>query len=245
MSHGTLVTHRAILLLQINGINTSNIRIFSVSAPRYLPKDLVKRGVYNAYHEEDHFMKIFRLGILFKVPKVPSILNFRTEVKDTKDTYFFNNSNSYIIKENSYPFIIFNNILSDQLCYYSAKNIKKRFDNYMEKNYPKNKDDTIMKYYKAKLTKIASLASKDVILKYNETDNYHTNYYLLYPIIDIGEQFINNQNQENDLYDAYYAYKNKKYYGNNGNNGNNGYKTELDSECKLYISEKITNPEIE
>jgi hypothetical protein len=106
MSHGTLVTHRAILLLKINNIDTEKIRIFAMSAPRYLPKDLVKKCVYNAYHEEDHFMTIFKLGILFKIPKITEADKYNTEKH--KDLYNFSKINAFMIKKESYPFLIYN-----------------------------------------------------------------------------------------------------------------------------------------
>jgi hypothetical protein len=59
-SHGTLVTYKALLVLKMDGIDVSKIQVYSGSAPKMIPKNIIPRGCINVYDESDFFYSLFR-----------------------------------------------------------------------------------------------------------------------------------------------------------------------------------------
>lgn len=82
ISHGSIIVHAALIKLNIERPFSlqllSNIQVWSIGSPQYIPENLFGLNITNFYHIKDPFLKLFNnyrvVKWLFhsKVPKIPS-----------------------------------------------------------------------------------------------------------------------------------------------------------------------------
>jgi hypothetical protein len=155
VSHGTIITHGAILRAKIMGeCDLSKLNVICLSSPKMPPKNLVPNDkCVNVYFKTDTYLKVFQNFKFFNVPRIND-LNTNKEA-----LYHYDNTHQCYI-------------INDTNTFYSL-NMDNYRTNYLEKKKPKAD----------KLAEISDFLK--YIIKKTDSVNYnHTNFEMMFPFIN-------------------------------------------------------------